>query len=761
MNKIVFALVIALFLSGCQTNQLGNILSQSDGKPTYNIFFDQADHIRELLDGNKVLEASEIYNNEKMFFVDKGNAHNDLLFSLKGKIQKVYHPKLKAETVFLSELNWPAAEGDWPSINERLKSVSKLIEEAEEQSILLLNSADQEILRTQSQLEQIKSEIRNSAGSLFLARDLTLAPRMDENFPIAIDMRQIFESNKLYVLGLISNFSLEQMEIFHSVNRAVLPGEILKQFGATYIASVQAAERKKGKSAVSALFSALQYAKVNEIEIAEVDSARSRIRIVDISNRNLVEAGQIQFGVNIERDLPLMVTTALLDDAFTDRSITGADVLILIDVAAARFNRKINGYIAVGSEFQIGTRTVPNPAYSSAQNNVTMAQSNLNAAQMRQMQAGNQPCVGLGCLAQGIAKGIAAAVTSKKRDLLQTAMSDLQATPMMLEEPVYKNYQFRKADIEATKLGSVHYYVIDKLENAFVKGTFDFTEKKSFLVAYDVHESDRNKSKNLDGTDLEADVAKFEAETVAVNLSDIIGEYASEKTKPQKLQSLVEIRRDIVADKNLSVTEYRKNRVKEVDTRAESKLMQSVVIVSNPSGGLGAGFYILDDTILTNYHVVSESKFVEITLKDGTETFGKVVAKDIRLDLALIKVQHRGVPVTLKGNYEVPIGETVIAIGHPKGLKFSVTRGVLSATRKLPALNAPGGNKITVLQTDTPINSGNSGGPLFLKNEVIGVNTFKLVSVETEGLNFAVHISEVMNFLKSEGINILQSEAKS
>jgi len=122
----------------------------------------------------------------------------------------------------------------------------------------------------------------------------------------------------------------------------------------------------------------------------------------------------------------------------------------------------------------------------------------------------------------------------------------------------------------------------------------------------------------------------------------------------------------------------------------------------------------------------------------------------VRLDLALIKVQSRGRPVRFYTDKTIDLGKTVEAIGHPRGLEFSITRGVVSAVRQRPGINLSGGGGKDVLyiQTDVPINPGNSGGPLFLGDRVIGVNAFGARKDTAEGLNFAVHYSEVLEFLR-------------
>ena len=98
------------------------------------------------------------------------------------------------------------------------------------------------------------------------------------------------------------------------------------------------------------------------------------------------------------------------------------------------------------------------------------------------------------------------------------------------------------------------------------------------------------------------------------------------------------------------------------DTRFDS-----VVVVLSPGGSLGSGFFVRDDVVLTNYHVIKDSKFVEMRLHDGSETFGKIIGEDARRDLALIKVQARGIPVKIYSEQTLILGGQVEAIGHPGG----------------------------------------------------------------------------------------------
>jgi serine protease Do len=138
---------------------------------------------------------------------------------------------------------------------------------------------------------------------------------------------------------------------------------------------------------------------------------------------------------------------------------------------------------------------------------------------------------------------------------------------------------------------------------------------------------------------------------------------------------------------------------------------------------LGSGF-IIDDSgvVVTNHHVVKKADQVSVVLQDDTKLEAEIVGSDPKTDLAVLKVETaRDLPQVDWGNSETAeIGDWVLAIGNPFGLGGSVTAGIVSARGR--AINA--GPYSRFIQTDTAINRGNSGGPLFdTDGEVIGVNT--------------------------------------
>ncbi|MES9846383.1 MAG: DegQ family serine endoprotease [Candidatus Sedimenticola sp. PURPLELP] len=160
---------------------------------------------------------------------------------------------------------------------------------------------------------------------------------------------------------------------------------------------------------------------------------------------------------------------------------------------------------------------------------------------------------------------------------------------------------------------------------------------------------------------------------------------------------------------------------------------------------LGSGFIISEDGyLLTNNHVVEDADEVLVRLSDHREFTAKVIGKDKRSDVALLKIEADDLPTVKIGNgSNLKVGEWVLAIGSPFGFDHSVTAGIVSAKGR----SLPNENYVPFIQTDVAINPGNSGGPLFnLDGEVVGVNS--QIYSRTGGfmgLSFAIPIEMAMN----------------
>lgn len=179
--------------------------------------------------------------------------------------------------------------------------------------------------------------------------------------------------------------------------------------------------------------------------------------------------------------------------------------------------------------------------------------------------------------------------------------------------------------------------------------------------------------------------------------------------------------------------------------------------------GTGTGIVMTEDGyIVTNAHVIymestdeytaGEAKEVSVLFNNEEEYEAKIVAFDVETDLAVLKIDATGfTPATFGNSDELRVGELVIAVGNPLGFELfgTVTSGIVSARDREIAIND---RQMTLIQTDTAINEGNSGGPLLNScGQVVGINSAKMSSsygsASVEGLGFAIPINKAKEII--------------
>jgi hypothetical protein len=173
-----------------------------------------------------------------------------------------------------------------------------------------------------------------------------------------------------------------------------------------------------------------------------------------------------------------------------------------------------------------------------------------------------------------------------------------------------------------------------------------------------------------------------------------------------------------------------------------SRLLPAVVRIET-AGAIGTGFFVKPDVILTNAHVVQTNVVVTVRRANGTSTTARVETAAPNLDLAILRITgpDANQPVILLGSgISARQGQEVLALGSPLGLQNTVTRGIVSAVRRVGA--------VTLVQTDAAINPGNSGGPLVDRSGVaIGITSLAVRSAVAQGLAFAIAIDHASDLL--------------
>lgn len=272
----------------------------------------------------------------------------------------------------------------------------------------------------------------------------------------------------------------------------------------------------------------------------------------------------------------------------------------------------------------------------------------------------------------------------------------------------------------------------------FIAKPFDYSKGPSLI------QSTNHKEDKIDA----ASSNKPEQETLLTHIGKEESEYKSEPSKPEQELSPV-----ITAEKEESeITKPEASTAKPTFPEIVKQARKAVVTIKT-SKGVGSGFLISPDgKIVTNTHVVGKEETVEVAFASGVSEKARVVMKGTilpesltGLDIAILEINSH------RSDYDyLPLGDSseciegmdVIAIGSPRGLTDTTTKGIISNCKRGEA------SGVHYIQTDTPISSGNSGGPLIDSNgKVIGVNSWKIKAMGFEGLGFAIAINVVKDFM--------------
>jgi len=179
----------------------------------------------------------------------------------------------------------------------------------------------------------------------------------------------------------------------------------------------------------------------------------------------------------------------------------------------------------------------------------------------------------------------------------------------------------------------------------------------------------------------------------------------------------------------------------------------TVVVAKDGGTGFGSGFVYTDDGyIITNYHVIEGAKSIKVMCTDGRERPAELIDGDELSDVAVIRVLNLGLtPLAIGDSDTLRVGEDVIAIGTPVDTDYAgtVTKGIVSGIKRTVRVYESSGlleKTMEMIQTDTTLNHGNSGGPLLnMRGEVVGINTMKYYASDAgDTLYFSIQINDAV-----------------
>lgn len=770
----LLSICLSVALGGCVTTNGGG-----SGQPKFDALGDISDvasslgdalspqlrELKKLVNESRLSEADAYFNKESVYFrtrylIEKKPIPSEVKTLAEYVWQTRFQSKTQLSMQQLIAVNSVSDKSKWNMYSQSLRAANIVSEAASNDLPLeITRVGESEVLKLKTEIVRVTQLVRTQKSiALEATFDNTLMSGKHERTYIggesfrendyvnsaafqALALKKISESNEA------DSYFKEAIKLSSYLNansKKIIDQEYIQKFSQEILVDKQVTLEEVvilGKARTP--FGSNAEALHSLVSIGYVDLTSASFK-----NRNIFD-----FEIAFKQDLDVNLKPAT-EDIFSNGEISKFDFLFVTDLNTAKVSREFKSKKDNRSRVQTGTRPVQNPAYITALAEYQKAMSEFQQANIRS--AIPQTCSGYSCGILSFSNALAEGNAKRKVD---AASSVLSSTRQTIDEPVFSSYNYQKVSISTTKSADVNYYVIDLKKRRILQNSFQINNNEVFDVAYNVEERDPDKSSIYRNVKSEEDVTAWEKRPITVPVSALFSADNLSRAEATIFSDVGTFLKKINSKKYASSgSSYTKRAESEIQRKStESKghgqsdqtiadeRYDSVVIIRNAKA-LGTGFYITPELVLTAYHVVEGSSLVEMTYYDGTKTYGRVVDHDIRLDLALIKAQQAGKPLPIFSG-PIKLGETVEAIGHPKGYEFTITRGVISAVRRQRSAFIDSNNLVEFIQTDTPISPGNSGGPLLLKNSVIGVNDWIRVDKGAQNLNFSVSYNEIRAYL--------------
>ena len=762
MKFLIINILLFFLLTACQTTGVKELsaISSKLEKQTKNLTKSiaslnplKADYykLEKLINQKKYSEAKILLDAEREFFIDYFQTNNtDILNNLSNYVwQKKYDNTFNNFIIFINKFkNVKVYENEnWSNASDKIKQFNSFNLDFKNEFIFKLKKPNGiKIINFEDEAKKIENFYIDKFNALIefdtiniFENNLNLKQYPWKNAETELSKNNFFQN---FIVNKINKMGPLEIVKFSQSNKAKwLKFETKEKIDKIYSIKLREDLLKDGNIELNEI---LKFSKYSTGIFNTLDKKNSFIKIgfVDTTSPDFKNRNRFDFKVSLKNDLKINFTD--MTSKFLSNNIDkDTDFLFMMNLTTANISRKFNDKDSPSSTFIQSYRQEQNPAYVNAYTKYQSALTDLNSTQIRANSSDcSGPSVGL-AIACGFAQGMAVNIA---RDNVKKASNLLGQTPQTVSKPNYQNYQYRLVDINSNKTASFEFLLINLKKKEINKSFVDINDNEVFTVIYDVHPKDPNKGSLISDYSTEKKVAEWEKNDVNFNISKILNPQNLVNTEKEKFTNINELQSTLFVAANET-----KNNVNNSNTISKSGAIadprfNSVVIVKAGSG-TGTGFYVTPDIILTAYHVVEKSSLVQLEFYNGRQNSGRIIAHDIRLDLALIKADAVGIPLDIfSGN--IRLGSTVEAIGHPQGLSFTITRGIVSSLRKQASIYTKGSAKVEFVQSDTPVSPGNSGGPLFLGNKVIGVVDFGNVEKYSQNLNFSVSFNEVRNFLR-------------
>jgi len=531
--------------------KMGKTIGKGD---SYNIFYDQGDHLKELIEEGNFEEAANLYSAHKSFFQKKGDKYQSQLKIVAEKLNSAKEPQFKNAIQKVEVLIWPAHESEWPIIKETINEATNILESYNSTPMLIEPLYRFPLANTlESKLNELVAVIKENSGIQFSSFNHFSDKSFFKFYPIDIDGYSFMNENISLIQSKIKSANTRQIKQFILLypREDILSQDCFEEISNQYVDCCLREKKGAGPLSLQIIVNSIKDAEEEGFKPTKIPNLK--IGFAEVASKILRAKGQIEFPYQIEIDIPFETIKINLEDLLAKENTDSIDYLIVINGVASKAYRKVINEEKVSSEYISGTKRDPNPAYETAKFNVIQAQNDLANAQ-RQNTSNNPYASPMANLIGTLSKGIGVIA---QRNRYNQAIAELNTTPQFTESSVYQTYEFNKSQIDVSKALFVNYYIIDFNKNNYFKSTFGVNKKQSFNIVYNMHIKDVNRRNTLSHTNTEADLNKWKKEPILINLSNIIDHYLANFEKVKKLPIHTALKKEMSKDRNLALSKFK------------------------------------------------------------------------------------------------------------------------------------------------------------------------------------------------------------
>ncbi len=462
-----------------------------------------------LVEQGKTAEAVTYYAKEQEYFAKESDKHSKAITKLVQTINQDFEPELQGAITQLKKSSELLPDKtNWTSIRSAIYWGEVVIAKYDENP-LLKNKRYASPARNELETERARliAICNSSAPKAFSEYDHFANTSFFREYPVDLNGSTFIASNFSLLQPSIKMASVAQLEAFKRNFSAFLSGANLTSLSDAYVSRRLADSADPYKT----FYDKYRFAQeIRKAGFTPSSFPKLKTIVIELEDNATPQNGD-SFQINVNYDLTVPRKKSNREEFASLAELRDVNYITVIAKGDSSVTRKIVERKEISSTVEVGQRQIPNPAYEVARAKYYQAQQQHNQQQLDSTV--NRSANPWGALLQGVASGISGGMREE-------ALSQLQATPQTITEPIYQNYTFTTSTIQITKRATLRYALIDTERGTVNEFTYPFEETKAFRIPYGLRDKDPAFYTHRSSAS-EEDLAKFEKEAHLVKASDL------------------------------------------------------------------------------------------------------------------------------------------------------------------------------------------------------------------------------------------------